>query len=428
METKEKQKKVFIYNNACQKRRVDAKKITTYLSKNKFEIVNDPNDADYIVFVTCAFLDVKINECLEIIKKLQEYDAELIIAGCLPEIAEEKLKKIFNGKTFSTKNLEKIDEIFSDNKIKINDINDEHRTFENFNPFGILKEPFYVFEVILEKSKFIRKIYTFIKNLMFEKFEFFTKIFPFFMIANRYSNSYILVISRGCIHNCSYCAIRKAVGQLKSKPIEQCIEEFKSGLKKGYNSFCFDADDVGIYGLDIGSSLPELLDKITNIEGNYSIVLQDTHPRWIKKYINELEEILKRKKIKKILISIQSGNNRILKLMRRPYTKEDLFETIPRLKASDPDLEIGVELIIGFPSEKIEEFEDTLKLIEKLRFDYGTLFAFSPTVGTDALKIEPKISKSEMQRRINLALKLLKKHNYYARYSRIINGVSFYIK
>jgi tRNA A37 methylthiotransferase MiaB len=428
MESKETQKKVFIYNNACQRRRVDAKKITEYLSKNKFDIVNDPHDADYIVFVTCAFLDVKIDECIGIIKKLQEYDAELIIAGCLPEIAEQKLKTIFNGKTFSTKNLDKIDEIFKDNKIKIKEIDDQHHTYENFNPFGILKEPFEIFEIILEKSTLIRKIYSSIKNLLLEKFDYFAKIFPYFIWVNRASNNYILVISRGCIHNCSYCAIRKAVGPLKSKPIDQCIEEFKSGLKNGYTSFCLDADDIGIYGLDIDSSLPELLDELTKIKGNYSFSLMDTHPRWIKKYITELEEILKRKKIKKILLSVQSGNNRILKLMRRPYTKEDLYDTIPRLKVANPDLLLGVELIIGFPSETIEEFEDTLELIKKLRFDHGTLFAFSPTVETDALKIEPKVSNSEKRRRIKIALKLLKKMNYYAHYSRIINGISFYIK
>jgi tRNA A37 methylthiotransferase MiaB len=428
MDSKETQKKVFIYNNACQRRRVDAKKITEYLSKNNFDIVNDPNGADYIVFVTCAFLDVKIDECIEIIKKLQEYDAELIVAGCLPEIAEEKLKTIFNGKTFSTKNLDKIDEIFTNNKIKIKDIDDQHHTYENFNPFGILKEPLDIFEKILEKSKIIRKTYTSIKNLLLEKFDYFAKIFPYFIYVNRTSNSYILVISRGCIHNCSYCAIRKAVGPLKSKPIDQILEEFKSGLKKGFTSFYLDADDVGIYGLDTGSSLPELLNEITKIEGNYSFVLMDTHPRWIKKYINELVEIVKRKKIKKILLSVQSGNNRILKLMRRPYTKEDLYDTIPRLKAADPNLQLGVELIIGFPSEKMEEFEDTLELIKKLHFDYGTLFAFSPTVETDALKIEPKISNSEKRRRLKVALKLLKKMNYYAHYSRIINGISFYVK
>jgi len=420
-----KTKKVFLYTNACEKRRCDAKKFSKYFYENKFNIVNDPADADYIVFVTCAFLDIKIEECLEIIKKLQKYKGELIVAGCLPEIAKKQMREVFDGKTISTKDMDQIDEIFKEHKTKLKKLDDEHTTFDNYNPFGISKEPVGIVKRLIAESKTINRFYKYFQKIIMEKFRSISEIAPFDIFFRRSIERYVLIISRGCVHNCSYCGIRKAVGELKSKPLDECLKEFKQGLAQGYKLFSFQADDIGIYGLDIGSSLPELLNKITKIKGDYQISLHDTHPRWLVKYIDELEPIFKRKKIKEILVSTQSGSKRILKLMRRTGDKDEIIKTMHRMKKADPDLAIGVELIIGFPSETEEDFQETLDLLKRVKYGQGNIFAYSPTVDTDALKIEPKVSKKEVLRRMKVILKLLKNMNYNARYSRKLNAIIF---
>lgn len=409
-----KSKKIFIYSRACERRNLDAQKLSKYFSENSYEIINDPKQADYIIFFTCGVVNNIADKCLKKINKFKKYNAELIVAGCLPKIAPEKLNSIFRGKTINTDNLNEVDIIFKDNPIKLLDISDEHSEWNNYNPFGISKEPIGFFKDVFKKSGLIKRFVSFqqhaLKNI-------FGGVFPFNRLYSYYTSKYHITISRGCIHNCSYCSIRKAIGSLKSKPLEKCIKEFKKGLNEGYSHFVLEADDIGIYGLDIKSNLPELLDKLTKIEGNYTIALRNTHPFWIIKYAGELETILRRKKIKNILVSVQSGNNRILKLMRRHYKTGELINTILKLRKADHNLKIEVELIAGFPSETRKEFEETLDLIKKMRFNNGAIYSFSPIDGTDAMNIEPKISKRETRKRMKIALKYLKKIGYFAGYS-----------
>lgn len=421
--TSSKGKNVFVFTNACERRKTDTNKISTYLIKNNYKIVNDPKDADYIIFITCSFVNRMVDRCVETIKEFNNYDAELIVAGCMPDIAGDKLKEIFNGKTISTKDLENIDEILKDTETKFRDIEDVHSMWRNYNPLGISAEPINTFKRIMKKVRIIEKIYIVIRENVLKKI--FGNVFPFNVLYSDDGKKYIITVSRGCIHKCSYCAIRKAVGPLKSKPVEQCVKEFKEGLRQGYKEFELAADDIGPYGIDIKKSLTELLDELTKIEGDYSIRFQNTHPAWIIRYIDDLEKIFKRKKIKYILFSIQSGNNRILKLMRRAYTKESLIDVVSKLRKFDSDLNIGAELMVGFPSETTEEFMETLDLFNKISFEKGTMASCSLIEGTEAINLEPKISKQEMSERMKIALKFLKNSGYYAWYSNLWKGIAF---
>ncbi|UCD13322.1 MAG: hypothetical protein JSW60_07130, partial [Thermoplasmatales archaeon] len=268
-------KNVFIYSIACERRNIDAQKIYSYLSENDFNIVDDIKEADYIILMTCGFVKSISDRSLELIKKFKEYDSELIVAGCLPDILKEKFDSVFDGKIIPTKDMNRIDEIFSAGPVKFGDLEDEHFMWQNFNKrtyIGIVKR-------VSRKIKFVRRINTYFVNNILKKIfgKMFYKTFPFNRLIAEYG-TYLISICRGCIHNCTYCAIRKAVGPLKSKPPNQCVQEFKLGLKEGYKNFVLEADDVGPYGLDIKSSLPELLDKITNIDGDYSLELKNTHP------------------------------------------------------------------------------------------------------------------------------------------------------
>jgi len=422
---KNKGRNVFIYSLACERRNIDAQKISSYLLKNNYNIVYDPKEADYTIFMTCGFIKSMSDMALEEIKKLKKHDSELIIAGCVPDILGAEFDKVFTGKIIPTKDMSKIDEIFTDATVKFRDLYDEHSMWKNFNKRTLLG----TVDRIRRRVEFIKKINMFLLDKILKKVlgEKFHRTFPFNRIIPEFGN-YCIPISRGCIHNCTYCAIRKAVGPLKSKPVDQILKEFKLGLKEGYNNFILEADDIGHYGIDIKSSLPELLEEITNIEGKYTIELKNCHPMWIIKYVDDLEVILQKKKIKSILLSIQSGNNRILKLMGRPYKKEPLVDTILRLKKAHPDLEIGVHLMIGFPTEQKEEFQETLELFDRTPFDFGNILSFSPQEGTKAILMKPQITEREKKRRIKHSLKFLRRENYFAWRSASNKNISFYIK
>jgi len=420
-----KRKNIFISSVACERRDLDAQKIYSYLIKNNYKIVNDPKEADYIFLITCGFTHKTADIAFESIKKFREYDAELIVAGCIPETHKEKLDKIFDGKTISTKNIDKIDDIFTSRIIKFKDIDEENFMWQNFNKrnyLGFVKR-------VDSKVKFIRRFNEFIiRNVLIKILgDLFYKTFPFNRLIYDVNN-YFILISRGCVHNCTYCIINKAIGPLKSKPPEKIVEEFNHGLSMGYKLFILEADDVGPYGLDIESSLPELLKKITNIKGDYSIEIRNTHPFWIIKYLSEIEKLVKTKKISSIFVSIQSGSNRILKLMGRPYTKENIVKIISKLKTINPDLTIGVDLMVGFPTETLEEFRETLDLFNLIDLDFGDIIPFSCHEKAKANKLEPKISNQEKKIRINEALKFVRKKNYFVWKFRDTGSLSFFAR
>ncbi len=412
-------KKFFLSTNwTCIRRKLDARKIADYLSKNNHKIVNDPRKADIIILVTCAFSNQRTEQAIAQIRNLKKYDAELIVAGCLPAIDPERMKAVFNGRTFVTKEIEKIDELFPENKIKFNDLEDANDPWENVDETRLYDS----LKKILGKSEFIRNFYssleTYIRKNLFSD----TAVFTWY--GNSSENPFFIRPSRGCLGNCSYCAIYKAIGKMKSKPFDTCVSEFKEGLSQGYKNFILDADDIGCYGMDIGSSFSQLLDEITSVPGDYQIDIHYIHPHWVIKHIEGLEKVLRTGKIRRILSSIQSGNPRILKLMHRFPDTEKLKEAYLRLKKAYPDLLLETECICGFPTETMEEFKDTLNFILEVRFGWGAFFPFSCKIGTHCESLEPKIPEDEILRRIKFAKNFLKNHNYDARYAKYSRKLS----
>ena len=412
--------KIFLYVSACIRRKLDAKRVSDYLIKNKHILVDSPKDADYIIFFTCAFNETNVNQNLATIKKFKKYKAELIVAGCLPDIATEGLKKIFDGKIISTKNLEKIDEIFKESEVKFSEIDHKNCAYKNPIPIEAPRKLLWLAETFLKKISIVKKIYLTIRG----------KISAIEFIENNvkqrfHEDHFIIFISRGCIHKCSFCGIRRAIGPLKSKPLNQCVNEFKDGLRKGYKKFMLQADDASIYGIDIKSSLPTLLDEITKIEGDYTIILEELHPMWVIRYADDLEKIFKRKKIYSILVAIQSGSNRILQLMNRKYDKESLVNVLKRLRKANPNLIIGMQAIAGFPTETEEDFKDTLELIKNVRFNEGILFIYSDLEGTESAEMYPKVPMKEKHRRMKYASKYLNQNGFFTHYSRYRKQLTF---
>ncbi len=401
-------KKVYVYvQESCERRLLDAKRVCNYLSKNNYEIVNTPKKADIIFFITCGFLRKVTEDSLENVKKFQKYDAELIVAGCIPEIVPDELAKIFNGKTISTKDIDRIDEIFPDVKIRFCDIPDGNIKFEYKPQVGLINELIQLrFNV-----EWLDKVYTkvklrVLKYLLGEH----SNLYRYF---TRGSSLYHIRICRGCMNNCSYCVIKKAVGPFKSKPFDECIKEFKDGLSQGYKYFVLTGDDTGAYGIDIGRSFPELLKAIIEHPGDYEIILRSLNPQWVVKYIDELENIFKTGKIESADIPIQSMSSRILKLMNRYSNTEKVRDAILRLKEASPSVKLNTCYILGFPTETREELEDTLNFIDEMNFS-GHIFPFSCEKNS---KIEKIVNRDtydidEVNRKIKYAKNFLKKRGY----------------
>jgi MiaB/RimO family radical SAM methylthiotransferase len=347
------------------------------------------------------------------VKEFQKYDAELIVGGCLPLIEKEKLGEVFHGRTINTKDLDKdpdkMDELFPEFIVKFKDIDDANTSYHNLNEGSAVGALKHFLGKISWMEKFLIDFQTQIFKMVYGKNSFFFNILLD-------EPMYRMRISWGCNSNCSYCGIRKAIGSHKSKPLEKVLEEFRFGLKEGHKHFMMNADDIGAYGTDIGSSFSELLDKMTKIPGDYFISIANLSPRWVIKYIDHLEELMKREKIIRIGVPVQSGSNRILKLMNRFHDKDKIKESILRLKKVFPKLSLHTHIIVGFPTETEEDFLKTLDFIKDCQFSAGQLMPFSSKSGSEAADIEPKVPMDVIIKRLIYAKNFFKKEGYMVKY------------
>jgi tRNA A37 methylthiotransferase MiaB len=409
-------KKFYLYGNlVCTRRSLDTRRINNYLLKNNFEMVKNPKKADLIILNTCAYSNKAAKSSMEKVEEFQKYPAELIVIGCLPEVKKEELKEIFNGKTVVTKDLvknpEKVDELFPKNKTKFDEISDTNKLW--WNPD--IQQAGQVIDNYLSNS-FLSSIYdkyitlsVFISKMIYgdNSKKYLAKIMG--------KKAFFLRVSNGCLGNCSYCSIKNAIGPLQSKAISQCVTEFKRGLNEGYKIFRIVSDDLGNYGLDIKTNFIELLKEILKINGSYTIHIESISPRWLIRHLDEFEDLLKTGKITWVFSAIQSANTRILQLMNRYYTREELCNAFTALKKYH-NVKLGSEAIIGFPSETNSEFMETLEFFKKFDLDMGIINQFSCMKNTIAENIKPHVDDEELLKRTEFAANYLKKIGYEVYY------------
>ncbi len=218
-------------------------------------------------------------------------------------------------------------------------------------------------------------------------------------------------IMQGCNNFCTYCIVPYVKGREKSRQEENILNEIKEILKeKKYKKITLLGQNVNSYGKDLTPpvSFAKLLKDICALEGDFKLTFMTSHPKDLTDEV--IDAIASEEKIlKEIHLPAQSGNNRILNLMNRRYTREKYLEIIRKIRQRMPDAKITSDFIVGFPTETEEEFQDTMSLVEQVKFDGIFAFMYSPREGTVASKMDGQIPQKEKQRRVNLLLGLEKK-------------------
>lgn len=386
-------KKFFINYTGCARRQLDCERLKNYFIANKFKLVNSPEEADYIFISTCGLTKLKENMSINKILESKKFNGEIIVCGCLPSMNMKRIKEVFDGKIINTKSLSEIDKFFPGFSIKFKDIPDPNKVFIYTNKQRILQ--------FIQKSDIFYPVQFFNRILFFKKIR--KKLLRYVPLAIDFNNNFLtLRISSGCLGNCSYCNIRKAIGNLKSKPLSVVLGELRNGISNKKNKINILSSDAGAYGLDIGSNLPQLLKAILAENENVSIeFIQDLHPYWICRYKSQLIELIKTKRIKSILTAVQSGSERILKLMKRSTNLSKFKETLIEMKRAYPSLRLRTQIIVGFPTETEQDFQDTINFVKDCQFDEVGVFCYHETETQDSVKIEPKIPPSVIEDRID---------------------------
>jgi MiaB-like tRNA modifying enzyme len=224
----------------------------------------------------------------------------------------------------------------------------------------------------------------------------------------------IVSISEGCVGSCSYCAARLARGKLFSFKPENIVEEVKMAVEDGYKEIQLTSQDTAAYGLDSGRNLPELLEEISKVKGDFRVRVGMMNPNNALRILDGLIEAFKSEKIYKFLhLPLQSGDDEILKKMRREYTLDEFLEVVKRFRKEFSDLVLSTDIIVGFPGEDDESFLRSYQTIERIRPDIVNITRFSRRENTEAAKLKdmPDWIKKERSRKLTELAKQIGKEN-----------------
>lgn len=195
----------------------------------------------------------------------------------------------------------------------------------------------------------------------------------------------VISISGGCRGNCSYCIVRLVRGKLQSVPPREILGSFKKALSLGAKEIFITAQDTGAYGMDIGTRLPAMIRSLTAIEGDYRIRLGMMNPFSIEDILPDMAGVFNDPHVYRFAhIPIQSGSDRILRLMSRPYTAEEYARIADTLRAAVPGITLSTDYIVGFPTETEDDFRMTLEELRRDRPLKVNITRFSPRPGTPA--------------------------------------------
>lgn len=330
--------------HGCSANKNDAEIVTGILEKHGFKKTNLEN-ADFLIIFTCIVKEPTHKKMIYRIQQLQKTKKPLIIAGCFPEAYIEELKKIAPNASF-------------------------------IGPFYIDK----ILEVVKKSLKGEKVVL--IGKRKLNKLSLPSKSFNEIIS--------IIQISSGCLMNCSYCATKIARGNLFSYSKEEIIKKIREELFKGKKEFWLTSQDNSCYGLDRGYNLASLLKEISTFKEKFFVRNGMLNPTYLKFFVSELIEAYKDHHIFKFLhLCVQSGSNKVLEDMKRGYKVEDFLEQVKKFRKEFPCLTLSTDIIVGYPTETEEDFEKTLKLIEKVQPDIVNISKFFARPKTEAAKLKP---------------------------------------
>lgn len=350
-------KRIGIVSLGCPKNLVDSEIMLGMLKHADYEIVNHKENAEVLIVNTCGFIESaqqeSINTILEMAEEKKRNCELLIVTGCMAERYKEKILEL----------IPEVDAVLGTGNYKeIADVINRAYHGEKVVAYGKLNETDYLDEErIISSSR----------------------------------HSVYLKISEGCDNRCTYCIIPFLRGAYRSRKIEALVKEAETLAANGAKEIILVAQDTTRYGIDIYQKkmLPELIREISKIESVEWIRLLYCYPEEIDDEL--INEVANNPKVCKYMdIPIQHASDRILKLMGRRGTIDDIRSALTKLRENVPDIALRTSLIVGFPGETEEDFQQLVDFVEEFRFDRLGVFTYSKEEGTPAAKMKGQIRKN----------------------------------
>jgi threonylcarbamoyladenosine tRNA methylthiotransferase CDKAL1 len=314
------------------------------LKESGFEISDSPQGADLNIIFTCIVKTPTEQRMVRRIQELVKLGKPLIIAGCMPKVEQKLIGGIApNASMLGPKSIDKI--------------------------------------VAAAKNALKGENVIFVSDSQRPKL-----CMPRFRKDEKVG---IVEISNGCLGSCSYCIVKSVRGRLQSYSVEEIVEEVQSAVNDGCTEIWLTSQDNGCYGLDVGTSLPKLLNEVCKVPGDFTIRVGMMNPTHVKGMVDELIDAYSNEKIQKFLhLPVQSGSDRVLKSMKRGYAVEEFKDIVDKFRQAFPDLTLSTDIIVGFPTELDKDFQATIDLLKGIRPQKVNISKFGARPGTGAAEME----------------------------------------
>jgi MiaB-like tRNA modifying enzyme len=344
--------KIWVESYGCSASFADAEMISGLILNGGHTLAANTKDAEMNLIVTCSVKDATAAKMINRIKKLKS--KPLVVAGCLAK-AEPKTVERFA----------------------------ENASLMGPNSIG---KTLQVIDSVLAGKKRIELEATDLTKTGLPK----VRLNPAVGIVE---------IASGCMSECTFCQTKLAKGDLVSYRIGDIVRQVSSEVSDGCIEVWLTSTDNGCYGLDIGTTLPELVNKVVEIPKEFMVRVGMMNPMYMPKIRNDLLKSFESPKVYKFLhIPVQAGSDMVLNNMKRGHTAKTFRDTVRKFRSRFPKFTVSTDIIVGFPTETKQDFEKTIELLEETRPDIVNLSRYSSREGTPAAEME-QIAVAEMKRR-----------------------------
>ncbi|MFB3889105.1 MAG: tRNA (N(6)-L-threonylcarbamoyladenosine(37)-C(2))-methylthiotransferase [Candidatus Bathyarchaeia archaeon] len=358
--------RVFLRTFGCSTNLADNEAMAGCLAEAGFALADSAEDADVTIFNSCAVKGPTENRIIEALKRLPR-NQKVIVAGCLPLINFDRLMR----------------EVRFDAAVG---------PAAGRGIVGLVKRVV-AGETVME-----------LNGALAAKPGLDLPRVPASRVVS------VVPVSYGCLGSCAYCCVVHARGHLRSYAVDEVVARVQRDLAAGAREFWVTSQDTACYGRDLGTNLAALLRALTALQGDFRVRLGMMTPNVLVPFLGELIEAFRSEKVYKFLhLPVQSGDDEVLKRMRRFYTVETFRQIVAAFREAFPRLTLSTDVICGFPSETAEAFDNTIRLIGEVKPDVVNVSKFFARPNTAAAEMQDAfVERSEIKRRTTEMAKLAK--------------------